>query len=105
MPVSLAASLWPRIEDLCEPAALSDLRITADRPAYRDRRLTRQIASTFPRPAAREPALVVHLPDEWHTIILFRDQILVDAVTDGAPLQLDVASPPGVEAARPLDTG
>lgn len=103
--VSLASDLWPRIEDLCEPAALTELQITADRPAYRDRRLTQQIASTLHARGHAGLRWWSAFWGEWHTTVLFRDRIPADAITYGAPLPLDIAMPPVVEAARLLDIG
>jgi hypothetical protein len=103
--VSLAADLWPRIEDLCEPAALAELQITADRPAYRDRRLTQQIASTLLAHRHADLRWWSAFWGDWHRTVLFRDQILADAITYGAPFHLDVTTPPDMEAARLLDIG
>jgi len=103
--VSLASELWPRIEDLCEPAALAELQITADLPAYRDRRLTQQIASTLHARGHAGLRWWSAFWGEWHTTVLFRDQIPADAITFGASLPLDIALPPVVEAARLLDIG
>ena len=103
--VSLRADIWPRIEDLCDPIALTDLRITADRPAYRDRRRTQQIASMLHDRQRAGLRWWSAFWGEWHTAVLFRDQIPADAITYGSPLHLDVASPPVVEAARLLDIG
>lgn len=103
--VSLAANLWPRIEDLCEPAALTELGITADRPAYRDRRLTQQIASTLHGRQQVGLRWWSAFWGEWHTTVLFRDRIPEGAITYGPPLRLEVESPPVVEAARLLDIG
>ncbi len=103
--VSLSADVWPRIEDLCEAAALAGLRITADQPAYRDRRRTQEIASSLH--ARRHAGLRWWSAfwGEWHSIVLFRDQIPADAITFGTPVHLDHAAPPVVEAARLLDIG
>jgi hypothetical protein len=102
---SLAADVWPRVEDLCEPTALTELGITADRPAYRDRRLTRKIASTLHDRQRAGLRWWSAFWGEWHTTVLFRDQLPRDAITFGDPVQLDVDSPPVVEAARLLDIG
>ena len=103
--VSLARDLWPRIEDLCEPEALTGLGITADRPAYRDRRVTQQIAATLHERQRAGLRWWSAFRGEWHTLVLFRDRIPEDAVTYGTPRRLDVASPAVVEAARMLDIG
>jgi hypothetical protein len=103
--VSLAADVWPRIEDLCEPAALAELRITADQPAFRDRRLTQQIPATMHDRRRAGLRWWSAFWGEWHTTVLFRDRIAADAITYGAPLHLDVASPPVVDAVRLLDIG
>lgn len=103
--VSLATNVWSRIEDLCDPAALTDLRITADRPAYRDRRLTQQIASLLHDRQRAGLRWWSAFWGEWHTTVLFRDQIPADAITYGSPFHLGVASPPVVAAARLLDIG
>jgi hypothetical protein len=103
--VSLAADVWPRIDDLCEPDTLTDLRITADRPAYRDRRLTQQIAATLHDRQRAGLCWWSAFWGEWHTTVLFRDRIPAHAITYGTPRHLDVASPPVVEAARLLDIG
>jgi hypothetical protein len=42
---------------------------------------------------------------DWHRTVLFRHQILADAITYGAPFHLDVTTPPDMEAARLLDIG
>ncbi len=102
---SLASDLWPRLEDLCEPAALTKLQITADRPAYRDRRLTQRIASTLRARGHAGLRWWSAFWGEWHTTVLFRDRIPADAITYGAPLPLDITMPPVVEAARLLDIG
>jgi hypothetical protein len=103
--VSLAADLWPRIEDLCEPAALTGLGITADRPAYRDRRLTQHVASTLHDRQHVGLRWWSAFWGEWHTTVLFRDRMPEGAITYGTPVHLDVASPAVVEAARLLDIG
>ncbi len=105
VPVSLASDLWPKIEDLCEPAALTELQITADLPAYRDRRFTQQIATTLHTRGHAGLRWWSAFWGEWHTTVLFRDRIPADAITCGTPLPLDIALPPVVEAARLLDIG
>ncbi|MEX2526214.1 MAG: RES family NAD+ phosphorylase [Gemmatimonadota bacterium] len=103
--VGLAWDLWPGIEDLCEPAALAELQITADRPAYRDRRFTQQIASTLHASGRAGLRWWSAFWGEWHTTVLFRDRIPADAITYGTPVPLDIAMAPVVEAARLLDVG
>lgn len=103
--VALASELWPRVQDLCQPAALSGLLITADRPAYRDRRLTQQIASTLHTRGHAGLRWWSAFWGEWHTTVLFRDRIPAEALTYGEPVPLDSAMPPVVEVARLLDIG
>lgn len=103
--VGLAPDRWPRIEDLCEPAALAELQITADRPAYRDRRLTQQIASALHTRGHAGLRWWSAFWGEWHTTVLFRDRIPADTITYGTPRPLDVAMRSVAEAARLLDIG
>jgi hypothetical protein len=103
--VNLAPELWPRIEDLCEAATLTELEITADLPAMRDRRLTQQIASTLHDRGHAGLGWWSAFWGEWHTTVLFRDRFSADAITFGAPRPLDIGMAPVVEAARLLDIG
>lgn len=105
VPATLDSGTWSRIADLCEPATLGGIDITADLPAFRDRKRTQQIAVSL---HAREHAGLRWWSafwGEWHSVILFRDRLPVDALTYGRPTPLDVTSPPVMEAARLLDIG
>jgi hypothetical protein len=101
---TLDPAVWPEIADLCEPATLSGLGVTADTPALRDRKRTQQIAADL---HARQHVGLRWWSafwGEWHSVVLFRDRLPAD-IRYGDPVPLDVASSPVVEAARMLDIG
>lgn len=101
---TLDAAAWPEIADLCEPATLSGLGVTADIPALRDRRRTQQIAADLYSRQRAGLRWWSAFWGDWHSIVLFRDR-LPAGVRYGAPIPLDITSPPVVEAARMLDIG
>jgi hypothetical protein len=102
---TLDAEVWPGIADLCEPATLSGIGITADLPALRDRKRTRQIAADLHAGQHTGLRWWSAFWGEWHSTILFRDRLPAGALTYGQPIPLSVTSPPVTEAARLLDIG
>lgn len=102
---TLDPGVWPSVADLCDPATVGDMGITADVPAFRDRKRTQQIAADL---HARQHAGLRWWSafwGEWHSVVLFRARLPADALTYGRPIPLDVTSPAIVEAARLLDIG
>jgi hypothetical protein len=102
---TLDPAVWTQIADLYEPAVLSNIGITADLPALRDRARTQQIAVDLH--ARRHAGLRWWSAfwGEWHTIVLFRDRVPAEALKYGPPTPLDITSSPVVEATRLLDIG
>lgn len=105
VPVTVAAEIWPGVEDLCEPASLRRIDITADHPALRDRRRTQQIAVALHARGHAGLRWWSAFWGEWHSVVLFRDRLPADAVTYGQPVPLDVTARSVVDAARLLDIG
>jgi hypothetical protein len=102
---TLEPGVWPGIADLCEPARLSAISVTADEPARRDRRRTQQIAAQLHSRQHTGLRWWSAFWGEWHTVVLFRDRLPAGALTFDRPTPLDDSSPPVIEAARLLDIG
>lgn len=103
--VTLDAGLWPRIADLCEPGILQDVGTTADHPPSRDRRKTQALARDLHQRGHAGLHWWSAFRGEWHTTVLFRDQLFPGAITYGTPIPLSVQHPAVAEAARLLDIG
>ena len=103
--VTLASAVWEEIADLCEPATLSDIAITAERPAMRDRATTQRIAAALHERGHSGLRWWSAFWGEWHTVVLFRDRILSGDLIYGYPAPLDVTTPSVQSAARLLDIG
>jgi len=101
----LDPGVWTNVVDLCDPAALTDLRLTADEPPMRNRARTRAIAlEVFGRGMSG-----LHwwsaFWGEWHTVVLFRQRITPESLAYAEPIPLDLSMPAVVDAARFLDIG
>ena len=101
----LDPAVWPDVVDLCDPAALTDLRLTADEPPMRDRTHTRAIAfEVFGRGMSG-----LHwwsaFWGEWHTVVLFRQRFAPESLTYAEPIRLDCTIQAVIEATRLLDIG
>jgi len=103
--VTLDEPLWPEIVDLCDPAILAGVQLTADRPPMRDRNATQRIAADLF--AARRSGLRWWSAfwGEWHSVVLFRDILDPNALAYGPPAPLDAADPLVRDVARLLDIG
>jgi hypothetical protein len=102
---TLAHEVWAGIADLCDPAVLGALHITADRPPLRDRGQTQAIAAALHRDGSTGLRWWSAFWGEWHTTVLFRDRPPGGALVYGPPVPLDTSNPHVVEAARLLDVG
>ncbi|MEX2611283.1 MAG: RES family NAD+ phosphorylase [Gemmatimonadota bacterium] len=102
---TLAPAVWADVADLCEPDTLQRAQVTADLPAYRDRKRTQQIAIDLEADMHAGLRWWSAFWGDWHAIVLFRDRLPPGALTYGRPLPLNPTSPPVVEAARLLDIG
>ncbi len=81
--------------DLCDPAELARRAIAPDHLAYRDRDVTRGIASALhDDPAARGLRWWSAFFGEWHTVALFSDRLEEHdlAFAEPEPLALDSAA-------------
>jgi hypothetical protein len=103
--VALTRPIWTGIADLCEPSILSELTITAERPAMRDRPSTQGVAATLYGRGHAGLRWWSAFWGEWHSVVLFRDRIPTGALTYGQPVQLDVTTASVQTAARLLDIG
>lgn len=102
---TLEDTLWPRIRDLCDPATLSAIGVTAEVPDFRDRRRTQGIAVDLHGQGIPGLRWWSAFWGEWHSVILFQDHLGPDAVSYGTPAPLDVTHPAVREAAALLDIG
>lgn len=103
--VTVAPDVWRRVADLCDPAVLQALAITADLPPARERRTTQAIAADLHARGHAGLRWWSAFWGEWHTTVLFRDQLPAGALTYGAPVPLDTRHPAVAEAARLLGIG
>lgn len=103
--VTFAPEIWAGIADLCVPATLDQLGITADIPAHRDRKRTQQIASILYDRQHTGLRWWSAFRGEWHSVVLFHDRLPPGAISYGTPIPLDITSPAVLAAARLLDIG
>ena len=102
---TLDPATWERIPDLCDPGTLARIGVTAEVPALRDRRRTQSIALDLHSQGHSGLRWWSAFWGEWHSVILFHDQLAAGALTYGQPTPLDVTSAPVMEAAALLDIG
>jgi len=99
--VEVAARIAPM--DLCDPIELARLAIPPDRLAYRDRDVTRAIATRLYRETA---AKGLHwwsaFFGEWHTTALFSDRLADGDLVFGQPEPLRMDAPAVLAAAEAL---
>jgi hypothetical protein len=103
--VELDEELWPGIADLCLPATLESIGITADVPAMRERVRTQDVAFELYSRGHTGLRWWSAFWGEWHTVVLFREKLTDGTLRYGTPVALEVTSPPVVKAARRLDIG
>ncbi|HUE95116.1 MAG TPA: RES family NAD+ phosphorylase [Longimicrobiaceae bacterium] len=102
---TLDAPMWPRIPDLGEPTTLARLSLTAEMPALRDRRRTQRIAHAIHEQGNGGLRWWSSFWGEWHSVILFQDQLSAEGLTYGQPQPLDLTSAAVMDAAAQLDIG
>jgi len=101
VPVEVANGVVP--VDLCDPIELARLGIAPDRLAYRDRDVTREIASRlYADTKAAGLRWWSAFFGEWHTIALFSDRLADGDLAFGEPEPLHPDTPPLVAAADAL---
>lgn len=83
--VELAGSAWDGIADLCAPAVLQHHGFRPDSLAMRDRTVTQAVAAALYERGLAGLRWWSALFGDWHTVVLFRDKIPVDALVYGAP--------------------
>lgn len=102
---TLDPTKWTQIPDLCDPGTLAQIGVTADVPPLRDRRHTQSVALDLHGQGYSGLRWWSAFWGEWHSIILFADQLTASGVTYGTPTSLDVASVAVTEATALLDIG
>ncbi|HEX8395270.1 MAG TPA: RES family NAD+ phosphorylase [Longimicrobium sp.] len=105
VPVTVDSFVWPRIIDLCDPSVLQDVGVTADLPAARTRTTTQAISATLHARGHAGLRWWSAFWGEWHTVVLFRDQVPPRALIYGSPVPLHPAHPAVAEASRLLGIG
>jgi hypothetical protein len=101
----LDEAVWAGIADLCQPSTLASLGITADVPAMRRRMATQDVASDLYSRGYTGLRWWSAFWGEWHSVVLFRENLPDGALRYGKPVALDVTNPAVAEAARRLDIG
>jgi hypothetical protein len=104
--VAVEAPRDPAPADLCDPVVLAKLGIAPDRLAYRDRDVTRSIATRLHAGgAASGLRWWSAFFGEWHTIALFSDRLRKGELVFGEPETLRLDTPAVVAAASALGIG